>query len=261
MLKLPSIVAAASVLALAACASVPQAPIASAAPAADEAPSEHSQSTLAAAIPSTSESAPAPAQPEPAALPATCAGDAKDFCSPDAEFAKRLCAGGAYPEVALALLSKGTPWTRVYMRGDVDAWNASGGRTHRTKLAFDEEVLVLQKRAAPSMGGIVMTGVSATYDVLRWDGSCVSVMSGEVTSARPPQPKPAAVPWQRLDDRTKGALLASPKINSTHAKVGKECAGASSDAAKCAKAATGFNTAIAEYVRNVGALPAPARLP
>ena len=40
-----------------------------------------------------------------------------------------------------------------------------------------------------------MTGAQAAYDVLCWDGSCVSVMEGELTTRRPPAPKPN--PWGR----------------------------------------------------------------
>src|SRR6266850_2537536 len=81
---------------------------------------------------------------------AACAseGQLKDTktCLPPPAFAKKLC-GGIYPEVALGLFVKGTPWTRVWLAGDVDAWNASGGLTHRAKLVFDEEVVVLSKHA------------------------------------------------------------------------------------------------------------------
>lgn len=153
---------------------------------------------------------------QPAPLPTACGAEAtiKDakLCLPEATFAKKLCTGN-YPEVALGLFGKGTPWTRIYLAGDVEAWNASGGRTHRAKLAFDEEMLVLGKHGAGG-GGIVMTGAQASYDVLRWDGSCVSVMEGEITTRRPPAPKPADVGFSRLEEPTRHALLATPKVKS-----------------------------------------------
>jgi hypothetical protein len=204
---------------------------------------------------------------EPEAIPSACASEAvigKDvkLCLPDAAYAKKLC-GGIYPEVALAMHAKGTPFSRVYLAGDVEAWNASGGLTHRAKLAFDEEVVVLAKHAPGGSGGIVMTGMQASFDVLRWDGTCVSVMEGELTTKRPPAPKPAAVPYGRLEETTRRALLASPKVKAAHDELGKACSSVSTDAEKkkCEKADKAFAQAIVDYVRSGGALPAPARRP
>jgi hypothetical protein len=203
---------------------------------------------------------------EPAPLPTTCGAEAtiKDakLCLPQAAYAKKLCTS-TYPEVALGLFGKGTPWTRVYLAGDVEAWNASGGRTHRAKLAFDEEVIVLGKHGAGAGGGIVMTGAQSSYDVLRWDGSCVSVMEGELTTRRPPAPKPADVPFSRLEESTRHALLATPKVKSTHEALFKACTSVSSPAEKkaCEKADKAFSLAIVEAVRAGAPLPAPARRP
>jgi hypothetical protein len=202
---------------------------------------------------------------EPAPLPTTCGAEAtiKDakLCLPEAAFAKKLCSGN-YPEVALGLFGKGTPWTRIYLAGDVEAWNASGGRTHRAKLAFDEEVLVLGKHGAGG-GGIVMTGAQASYDVLRWDGSCVSVMEGEITTRRPPAPKPADVSFSRLEEPTRHALLATPKVKSTHEALFKACTSVSSQSEKkaCDKADKAFSSAIVDAIRRGAALPSPSRRP
>lgn len=206
------------------------------------------------------------AKPEPEPLPTACESeqslkDAK-ACLPPAAFAKKLC-GGIYPEVALGMFAKGTPWTRVWLAGDVEAWNASGGLTHRARLAFDEEVIVLSRHGAASMGGIVMTGAQASFDVLRWDGSCVSVMEGELTTRRPPAPKPAPVPWSRLEETTRRALLASPKVKSTLATFDKACSSVESAAEKkaCEKAEKAFRQAVVDYVRGGATLPAPSRRP
>ena len=196
-------------------------------------------------------------------LPSACAaeGRVKDakVCLPPSGFAKKLC-GGSYPEVALGLFGKGTPWTRVWLAGDVDAWNASGaGLTHRAKLAFDEEVLVLSRHGAASTGGIVMTGAQASYEVLRSDGSCVSVMEGELTTKRPPAPKPASVPWTRLEEGTRKALLASPKVKGSLDALAKACAGP--DRKACDKADRTFSGAVLEAVRGGASLPVPGRRP
>jgi hypothetical protein len=214
---------------------------------------------------------PAPAADDgPEAIPTTCANEAsigkagktRKLCLPAADYAKKLC-GGIYPEVALGLFAKGTPWSRIYLAGDVDAWNASGGLTHRAQLAFDEEVIVLAKHAASGSGGIVMTGAQASYDVMRWDGTCVSVMEGELTTSRPPKPKPAPVPWSRLEETTRRALLTSPRVKTSHDAVDKACSAISSDKdkARCDKADKAFSQAIVDLVRGGVALPTPARRP
>jgi hypothetical protein len=207
---------------------------------------------------------------EHAALPTACGaeGAIKDtkLCLPQRDYAKKLCSG-VYPEVALGLFGKGTPWTRIYLAGDVEAWNASGGRAHPAKLAFDEEVIVLGKHGG-SGGGIVMVGAQSSYDVLRWDGTCVSVMEGEITTRRPPAPKPADVSFSRLEETTRDALLAAPKVKSKHDALFKACSALSSPSASaahkkaCEKAEKAFSTAIVDAVRTgATSLPSPARRP
>ena len=204
------------------------------------------------------------AEETPEELPSTCGagGTLKDakLCMPAPAYAKKLCTA-TYPEVALGLFGKGTPWTRIYLAGDVEAWNASGGRTHRTKLAFDEEIIVLAKHGAT--GGIMMTGAQASYDVLRWDGSCVSVMEGEITTRRPPAPKPAEIQFSRLEESTRHALLAAPKVKSTHDALFKACTSVASPVEKktCQKADKAFANAIVDAIRSGAALPAPGRRP
>jgi hypothetical protein len=229
------------------------------------APAHLTQTTLAVGLGDAAEAHDDAKADEPAPLPTTCGaeGSIKDakLCLPEAGFAKKLCSG-SYPEVALGLFGKGTPWTRIYLSGDVEAWNASGGRTHRAKLAFDEEVLVLGKHGAGG-GGIVMTGAQASYDVLRWDGSCVSVMEGEITTRRPPVPKPADVTFSRLEESTRHALLATPKVKSTHEALFKACTSVSTPSEKkaCEKADKAFSAAIVDAIRSGATLPAPGRRP
>ncbi len=221
-------------------------------------------STAASPAPASEAPKEAPAA-EPAALPTECAnGDAKP-CLPDAEFATRLCAG-VYPEVALTLFGKTQPWTRAYLAGDTEAWNASGGKVTRSHMIFDEEVLVMARRE--HKGGIVVTGAAQTYDMLRWDGTCVSLESGEITFKKPPVGKSAPIPWRRLSEATRTALLAAPKVQASQKLVQKECAGAGapsssakSGTTRCDKADAAFDRAIVEYVRSGGSLPTPARRP
>ncbi len=210
------------------------------------------------AAPTAAES---PAESAPLPIPTECTGDAK-ACAPPRDFVKKLCSG-KYPEVALTMFSGSSPWTRLYLAGDVDAWNASGGLAHRAKVAFDEEVLVLAKRDPGAGGGIVMTGMQASYDVLRWDGTCVSLMEGEITTKKPPAPKPAPLSFSRLEEPTRQALLAAPKVKTALEAMGKECSSASTPQGKkrCDKAEKAFTAAITGYVRSGGALPTPGRRP
>ncbi len=255
-----------------ACAQPAKAPVPAEQPAATE--KESTTTTLAAAMPADA----AKDDDGPSPLPTECDGEAtigKDgkACLPPASYAKKLC-GGVFPEVALGLFAKGTPFTRVWLAGDVEAWNASGGLTHRARLAFDEEVLVLAKHAPAGSGGpevppqagrrpegpkIVMTGMQASFDVLRWDGTCVSVMEGELSTKRPPKPLPAPVAFSRLEETTRRALLASPRVKSTYAELSKACSG--EKPGPCEKAEKDFARAIVEHVRSGGSLPLPARRP
>src|SRR5690349_2884466 len=63
--------------------------------------------------------------PSPSGVPMSCASQDGNVCLPDPAFVKRVC-NGSYPDVALLLFSKDAPFTRVYLKGDLDGWNAEG---------------------------------------------------------------------------------------------------------------------------------------
>src|SRR5882672_11688485 len=90
-------------------------------------------------------SAPA-ATPDPpsstAHLPGTCADPSAPVCTPPADFVERMCAKPTQ-DVALALFSKETPFTRLYLKGRLD------------ELDFDEEVIALRFHG-PQKGGMVV---------------------------------------------------------------------------------------------------------
>ncbi len=194
-------------------------------------------------------------------LPTACAEGDDKICMPPKAFVKRLCAG-FFPDAALVMFKKGTPWTRGYLRLNVEAWNASGGMSSSDKLVFDEEVLLVAHRSAET-GGMTVSGASGSYDVLRWDGTCASLMGEEVTTKLAPAPKHAKIPWKSLDDKIQGVLLNDAKIGKIAADRKKECKGATSGevSLKCIKADEGLGNAIADFVRNGGDLPQPAKLP
>lgn len=203
----------------------------------------------------------APAEePKASGLPKTCAGAAAP-CVPDPAFVKRLC-NTPFFDVALTLFAKESPFTRMYLKGDVEAWNADGGASARAKLAFDEEVLALRRRATPA-GGMVVGSGGAGWLVLRWDGNCYSLEEGELTEKRPPQPKGAPLPFRLYEPETKDALLKNARILAAYKKRGKECKGAiSGDVSRaCEQADTALSVQIVTEIRGGLTLPLPSKLP
>jgi hypothetical protein len=189
------------------------------------------------------------------ALPTECEAKKEGLCAPPAKFVKRLCAG-FFPDIALALFRKGTPWTRGYLNRNVEAWNASGGAASSDKLEFDEEVLVLAHHAADT-GGMQVSGTSGGYDVLRWDGTCASLMGEELTLKVPPKAKNAKIPWKNLDDKVRDALLSDEKVAKVSSERKKECKGATMGdvSLKCVKADTMLTVVVVDYIRNGGDVP------
>jgi len=192
------------------------------------------------------------------AVPSGCT-QRGDVCTPPPAFVKRLCAG-FHPDVALAFFRKGAPFSRGYLAKNVQAWNASGGASSADKLAFDEEVVVLLSRQNET--GIQVSGASGSFDVLRWDGTCATLASEELTLTPPPSAKHAKVLWKDLPDATQSALLADEAIAKLNKERRNECKGASMGdvSAKCVKLVDKQSDAIVAFVRKGGEVPLPARI-
>jgi hypothetical protein len=177
-------------------------------------------------------------------------------------FVKRMCAA-AWPDLALAFYAKGTPWRRAYVAvKQADAFNGFGGPSAEEKLLFEEEVLIIGERK-PNLGGMSVSGVGSSYDLIRWDGTCATLSAQEVTLRKPPKPGHAKVPWRSLDESTQSAMLKDDHIAKVAAERKKECKGATMGevSAKCEKAERGLNDLVVEAVRNGVAVPLPAKLP
>jgi hypothetical protein len=201
----------------------------------------------------------APAADAPAKIPSECV--MKDgVCTVGKDFAKRLCQS-TYVNVALAMFAKGTPWQRGYLTRKTEAWNAEGGASVAGWVEFDEEVLVLTSRMPPK-GGMVVSGTGG-YQTLRWDGSCVTLQSEEVTFKRPPQPKYPRLEWRWLEDGMRDALRKDSKVDEAYLAQRKECKGVTSGevSKKCVTADQKLVDAIVSHVSNEGGLPEPAKLP
>lgn len=191
-------------------------------------------------------------------VPTTC--ETKDgLCTPSPAFTKKLC-NGLNPEIALAMHKKGSPFTRGYLKGTVDAWNASGGVSSADKLVFDEEVIVLLARKNET--GIQVSGASGGFDVLRWDGTCATLSGEELTMSVPPKPKNAKVLWKDFSDAAQTALLADATIAKLNKERRDECKGASIGevSKKCVALVDKLSEAIVAFVRSGGDVPAPAKL-
>jgi hypothetical protein len=148
----------------------------------------------------------------------------------------------------------------MYLARDTEAWDASGraGSTS-TKLSYDEEVLVLAFRPPANTGGMVVSGASGAYDVVRWDGVCASLNADELRKWLPPEPGYAPIPWRRLDDETQQALVADGRISLKEGEMKKACKGLSRGQtnAACDKAQKALSKAVVNYVRAGGAVPTP----
>ncbi len=210
--------------------------------------------------PSTTGAATETPKEEPVAFPTACSDEGNDFCVPPSAFARRACAAGS-PETALALFAKGTPWIRGYMARTTEAWDASGGPSSSDKLTLDEEVLIMVRRT-PNTGGMVVSGASGSYDVMRWDGTCASLGADEVRTRQPSAPGHAEIPWKKLDEPVQNELTADAKIGTLVADQKRECKGVSRGQTnpKCDKASKSLSKAIVAYVRRGGHLPAPQAL-
>lgn len=184
-----------------------------------------------------------------------------DVCLPPEGFVKKLCVE-SFPNIALHMFRKGTPWTRGYLTRKTNAWNASGGASDNVELAFDEEVIILRHRAS-DMGGMQVSGASGGYDALRWDGSCVTLAKEEITLKLPPAAKTAKVEWRWLDEPIQESLRGDEKVDAAYKARRNECKGATMGTVslKCVKADTKLSDVIVEYVRGGGELPMPSKLP
>jgi hypothetical protein len=225
-----------------------EAPAASATPVADSAPADSAKANGDDAS-------------GPVAMPSACESGATGCVMPRA-FVKALCQK-AYPDLAMYFFQKGSPWRRAYVGvKEAAPFNGLGGPSAEEKLVFDEEVLVLGEKKADT-GGMQVSGAGATYDVLRWDGTCATLSGSEVRFDNPPKPKHAAVVYRFLEDGTQEALGKNEKLASTVLDRKKECKGATMGnvTLKCEQIDKKLNDLIVDAVRNGVSVPAPTKKP
>jgi hypothetical protein len=213
-----------------------------------EAPAREPEPVAGAPTPAVSAE---PAKTEQPAFPDRCADDnAPGICGAPAEFAQEVCGGRPKPDVALAMFVKGAPWTRGYVRRNVEAWY-TGSRSSKSALKSQEEVVVL--RHLKPAGGIIINGGGSPFDVMRLDGACATLGPDELSLKRPEAPKHPPVPWQQLDPRVKQALSTDESVAQASAAYDDGCRESASPA--CAKAGTKLTAAIVGHLARGGKVP------
>ena len=256
------LIAVCALWAVVGCAGAP--PAASQAPSAGERdPKPATRETAQLETPAqTDEDSAATTAPEPTTtrdLPSQCAKD--DPCVPPAPFAESLCKG-SYPGVALAMFEKSTPWQRKWVNvRSLEAVNAFGGSQTGGPLTFGEEVVLLRRQRAGGQGMQVSGGDDV--EVLRWNGTCVTVRESELVEYVPGLPKHAPIVWAYLDEPTQQALLAKKNIATARDQQRKECRGSSKRdvSPSCEKASGVLDGAIVVAVRKGMDLPLPEKRP
>jgi hypothetical protein len=234
----------------------------SSAPKAEEPSSAPANTASPAASAPTSAEEPAAEADDKAKIPDGCVDGDKAGCVMPGKFVRRLC-GGAYPELALMFFAKGSPWRRAYVSvKEAAPFNGLNGPSSDEKLSFEEELLVLSEKKVDT-GGMQVSGAGASYDLLRWDGTCATLSAEEVRLAAPSKPKHAIIPWRSLEDATQNALLQNEAVAKVAAERKKECKGATMGtvSAKCEKADRMLNDLVVEAVRNGTTVPQPAKVP
>jgi hypothetical protein len=195
-------------------------------------------------------------------LPEGC-NDGEQDCLPPERFVDQLC-GGIHPELALHMFRGGSPWKRLYSRAVAPAFNGAGGPSiSDERVQRGEELIALRRNsdAKRSSSGEMSIGYTAGYDLLRWNGSCVTLHDGEFSS-KPPRRglRHATVDWRSLGDRVQSTLREDELIGRAIVARRKECRGISlgNVTRKCVEQERSLVAAIVDYVRAGGELPEPS---
>jgi hypothetical protein len=157
----------------------------------------------------------------------------------------------------------GSPWTRIYSIANAPAFNGAGGPSLLDeKVGMNEELIALRRHGDGhgSRAGQIVIGDTAGYDLLRWNGSCVTLHDGEFIKKPPRRRHYAKVEWRWLGDETQAALRKSGLVGRAYKARRKECRGATLGRVSraCVEHDNRLVAAIVHYVRSGGELPAPS---
>jgi hypothetical protein len=193
-------------------------------------------------------------------LPDGCGEDGEECLPPDA-WVDKLCSG-VHPELALHMFRGGSPWKRLYSRHIAPAFNGSGGPSlSDERVQKGEELIALRRNtdAKRSNAGEMSIGYTAGYDMLRWNGSCVTLHDGEFSKKPPRRRQHAHVDWRSLGDRVQSTLREDELISRAYIARRKECRGITvgNVTRKCVEQDKSLIKAVVNYVRAGGELPEP----
>lgn len=195
----------------------------------------------------------------PSMLPEACAEG--EECMPPSRWVTKLC-GGVHPEVALHMFRGGSPWKRVYSQKRAPAYNGAGGPSLLDERVEKGEELIALRRNSNERGATegFSVGDTAGYDLLRWNGSCVTLHDGEYSHKPPRRREHARVEWRWLGDEVRTALQSDGLVRAAYTERRKECKGASIGlvSKKCVEWDQSLVAAIVSYVRSGGELPEPS---
>ena len=194
-------------------------------------------------------------------LPEGCGEEGED-CLPPEAWVDKLC-GGVHPELALHMFRGGSPWKRLYSRAIAPAFNGSGGPSISDERVQKGEELIALRRNTDSKRsnvGEMSIGYTAGYDLLRWNGSCVTLHDGEFSSKPPRRRQHARVDWRSLGDRVQSTLREDELISRAYIARRKECRGITigNVTRKCVEQDKSLIKAVVDYVRAGGELPEPS---
>ena len=147
-------------------------------------------------------------------------GNGAATCSMSFKSAETVCKSMSPTDALRAFAGHGR-LSVAYLTHDLDAWSTARVRSTKSRASFDEEVLVLAERRA--QGSIIVSGSAVSYEVLRYDGSCATLMGDELTFKAPPLAA-RPVPWDKLDGATRETLATDRNVKSALAKRAAACA-------------------------------------
>lgn len=200
---------------------------------------------------------------EPArTLPTECEPGTEP-CSTPMKFVERVC-HGKYPDLALVMFSKGTPWRRGYVKVQtLEPVNIYEGERSERQLEFGEEVLILRTRGPGAHAGVQVSGPT-DVDILRWDGTCATIRQ-EMLAQWPTNTTiiTARIVWKYLDTPIQEALLTNQLVEHASEKERPLCHGSTMKHpdASCDKASAKLTDAITVALRSGLSLPTPAKIP
>jgi hypothetical protein len=208
------------------------------------------------------EATPSLEQPHAVSLIPSCATDNDEGCMPPSPWVDKLC-NGVHPEVALHMFRGGSPWKRLYSRARAPAYNGAGGPSlSDERVEMGEEMIALRRNTdgRGSSAGEMSVGDTAGYDLLRWNGSCVTMHDGEFSPKPPRRRQHARVEWRWLGEGVRSALQTDGNVKNAYVARRKECKGVTLGQVtkKCVEREDSLVAAIVDYVRAGGPLPEPS---